>query len=196
MIFGAYAQSMTEDVSAIDLNRTASLFRSIRNNYPDMLPTMATNSAKRLALEKYGMAKPPGVFLHDITMAAVPVDFDNVVIALGRKLACALHYKHIGAIIRKDQFIFVHWTQAQIPNSEAFLRKLVGMMTYRVSTRRPNLSNCGQFFRYAYAISETEALFAFVAIFGNGLAVWGVVSDQCWDSTNNFGRENAITVLS
>jgi hypothetical protein len=69
------------------------------------------------------------------------------------------------------------------------------MLPIEVEGTRRNVKDFGDRLRYAYGFNDTDTLFSFAAIFGNGISICGVVLDKPDDSTRNFRSEQALRVF-
>lgn len=156
--------------------------RAVAHNYPEVLEEMRPTARQvRSTLKKYGIEKPDGITTAELPFLSVSGPRLNAAIEnFGRKLFCALFYKHTGVILPAKGGIAMKWfSNIQIENDEIprdLAKLVVGFPT--LSRSRTNLDR--QFF-YRYGISDTKQLAVFLAFFRQSFAILGYVNTDAND---------------
>lgn len=165
----------TTDPSIADLIQER--MQAIANNLPELFIEMnPTTDQLREAASKYTFPKSQKHPISKLPVLSVRGPLVNSAIAnFGRKLACALYYKHTHRIASPDAQIALRWyTNLQIDNNE-IPRELADILVNFPVLRRAKISLDDQFF-YRWAVSETESMGVFLAFFRNAFAILSFIN--------------------
>jgi hypothetical protein len=170
-IFGFY--SMLHDFdegnkTPEDHKRRAELSKEIARRYPEALPGPGMVEP----VHRVGSIITPYPVAYSVEPRPV---VNHAMDAVGGKLAHALYYREMKAIVTTQHRFFVARDQIQRPGAEiltTFLKRLLPDL--RVGYR-PNIKRYGNRFAYMSGCKAEEDLFAFAAQFGYGLICWGMV---------------------
>jgi hypothetical protein len=170
-IFGFYAllQDFNEgNRTPEDHERRVELHKQIARRYPEALPEPGTVEP----VHRVGSIFTPHPVAYSVI--ARPV-VKRAMDMIGGKLAHALYYREMKAIVTAQHRFVVAIDQIQRPGAEvltAFLKRL--LPDFRVG-HRSNIKRYGSRFAYMSGCKREEDLFAFAAQFGFGLICWGMV---------------------
>jgi hypothetical protein len=148
------------------------LMRAIQHNYPEVLQEMQPSVRQlRNAAKKYGIEKPEGGIYADIPAISVNGPLVNkAVINFGRKLFCALYYKHTNKILRHGGGIGVWWyTNLQLEAGK-ILSNLENVMPGFPKLERSRQDLGDQFF-YRWGVADTGNVAVFLAKFRQSFGI-------------------------
>lgn len=168
---------MTDTSGPAMANLVQQRMQAIANNLPAVFVEMQpTTSQLREAGRKYNIRPSPNQLLRDLPLLSVRGPLVNAAITnFGRKLACALYYKHTNAIAPSDAAIAIRWySNLQISNDE-IPRELANLLANFPTLRRANNNLQDQFF-YRWAVSDTGKMYAFLAMFREAFAILSFVN--------------------
>jgi hypothetical protein len=156
--------------------------RAVAYNYPEVIQEMKLSARQaRNAIKKYNWRLAPGM-----TSADLPVIFaggplvNTAVTTFGRKLFCALYYKHTRQILPMAGGIAIKWfTNLQVENG-ALPRELAELLRGMPELVRSNNSLNNQFF-YRYVVSDCGGLASFLVFFRQSFAMLGYVKSDAED---------------
>jgi len=191
-VFGFYARLFEFDERNMEPGALSSLSRNLHRFQPDYMPKQLRSiREKRNALAALQRKLPFGQSVADVPIVAVPVEFDQVAITMGRKLACALGYRHLGRPLTSTHRIATGWFQEQTPDTSAFTDEIVQLTSRVVMTSRSNIKDYGERFRYRYDCNPEDQTLVYLAQWGRGLIVWGMTAPLdywiVWDEEDPEG---------
>lgn len=166
--------------------------QAVANNLPAVFHEMQpTASQLREAGRKYGIRPASGQLLRELPLLSGRGPLVNAAIAnVGRKLACALYYRHTNTIVPSNAEIAIRWySNLQISNDE-IPRELGDLLKNFPTLRRANTNLQAQFY-YRWAVSDTAKMYAFLALFREAFAVLAFVNA----SEQNRGTPDGANVL-
>jgi hypothetical protein len=146
--------------------------RAVANNHPAVLQEMQPTVVQvREAGRRYGLTPAPGQTHRDLPLLSVRGPLVNAAVDnFGRKLGCALFYKHAGHIAPPEAAIAVRWySNLQIQNDEV-PPELAGVLVGLPTLQRAGTSLNDQFF-YRWAVTDTQAMGAFLAFLRRSFAI-------------------------
>lgn len=169
------------------------LMRSIAHNLPGVLQEMQPTARQlRNASARYGLERPEGGTYADIPALSVSGPLiNNAVINVGRKLFCALFYKHTGTTLSAQGGIGIRWytnlqiEDGQIPEELAQILPLFP----RIERSRQDLQD--QFF-YGCGTTPNLDQAAFLAFFRQSFGIVGYVHQ----SKSEIPTSDHVTVVS
>lgn len=150
--------------------------RAVAHNFPNVLREMQPSYRQlRQTARKYGIEKPHGGTFMDIPALSVNGPLVNTaVVNFGRKLFCALYYKHAGKILPQGGGIGIRWyTNLQI-NADEIPDSLAAVMPDFPKLERARKDLSSQFF-YRSGVSECKEAAVFLALFRQSFAIVGYV---------------------
>lgn len=162
------------DQQAIELKRAMA---ALHDGYPDAFRSLrvAPNEVRKFLRER-NIELPPGHLLSDVPIVSI-IDplFQHAIRRFAIKLLCALHYKHVGAIVPKTAAVAGRWfSNLQIADgvlSEELLRVVgQGAIVKRANT------DLGEQFSYRYAIAIEKTVSVFLCAFRRSFAITGFIS--------------------
>lgn len=157
--------------------------RAVGHNYPEVLEEMRpTIRQKRNAIRRYGWQLPPGMSTTELPVLSVNGPLVNGAVEnFGRKLFCALFYKHANQILPIEGGIAIKWfSNVQIENDE--IPRSIGELL----SGWPELVRCrtsleNQFF-YRYVVAgDTKSLAVFLVFFRQSFAMLGYLNVNARD---------------
>jgi hypothetical protein len=161
---------------------TQERIRAVAHNYPEILLEMRPSARQlRTAAEKYGLTKNGNSYA-DLPALSVRGPRINAAIEnFGRKLFCALFYKHAGSILPSEGGIAIRWfTNVQI-DADEIPRSLAPLLSNFPKLERSRTKLDDQFF-YRWAVAtDTKAVGAFLAFFRRSFAILGYVNRNAKD---------------
>ena len=169
-LFGFYSQLLDFNESNRtpgDLAKIAKLRDSISHKFPDALPDAST-------------ARPIYNVGSVITLSPLAIEvrtpslFREPIETLERKLTHALYYREAGKALSKTHSFLSEFYQPQ-GSSDVLTKYLVGLLPDQTIGGRSNVKNYGERFGYKSGWKEEEDFFMYIAQFGRGLIVWGIV---------------------
>lgn len=167
----------------------------VRNNLPHLYPKIVNGAnARRRALQRIGLAKPPGKTLDQIPLVEFPTEIDSVIRLVATKLGLALFYKHKGYAAPTKHAVASYWAQAADNVSMARFGEVIKELQFTHTGHRTNL-DFGNRFSYVWNVEEfgEPDIFIVVARFGMGLTVCSMVTEQAvWIDDEN--PEHWLTV--
>jgi hypothetical protein len=169
-LFGFYSQLLDFNDSnrtPADVAKITKLRNSIAHNFPDALPDIST---ARPIYNVGSIITPSPVAIEVRT----PCLFREPVETLERKLTHALYYRETGKAPSKSHLFLSEVYQPQ-GGSAVLTKYLVGLLPDQRIGARSNVKNYGERFGYKSGWKETEDFFMYIAQFGKGLIVWGIV---------------------
>jgi hypothetical protein len=154
------------------------LLEASTNNFPGLIQRMTANEKRRF-LRSEGLPKPQGISFAELPMCAVDAKLtQDAVFMIFRKLFCALHYKHTGAILPKDGKLFIRWiTNAYTHRGEGF-SEFIRMMQERPNLVRSNISLIDQFDYSCLTDPNGSSFSAFFCVFRTSFIGYGLVFDS------------------
>jgi len=160
------------DTSDEEKAQNIKLMQGVHNNFPGLLGAMAqTKPDKQEWLRSAGF--DPERSSEDFELFSVTDHrIQNAIKQVGRKLSCALYYRHTSNILPDGGRIAFRWfTNANFHEIPPVLKQVTPQMG---ETIRQNTSMGEQFF-YRYGIANTKRAGAFVAFFHESIALMGFV---------------------
>lgn len=161
-----------ENMRTADLQR---LLQGVTNNNPDLVPRInAGANEKRRMLAHLGVRRPPGEFLEDVPIMAVPVGAGAHLDFFNRKLSAAIYYRITGEIITPGHLVMSRWMQTQDDTLEEILKTLGPAWTESFQGARTNL-DFGDQLSGVVAAGLLPQVLTYVVQFGTSLCFWGGV---------------------
>jgi len=178
MLARIYPDATTE----IEQAETQERIRAVAHNFPEIMIEMrATVRQRRNAAKKYGIERAPGTTYADIPALSVSGPLVNqAIMNFGRKLFCALYYKHSGLILKSSGGIAIRWFSNLQIHGDEIPRSLATVLNGfpKIERSRINLDN--QFF-YRWGIADTKKAAVFLAFFRRSFAMLGYVNQSVED---------------
>lgn len=169
-LFGFYSQLLDFNESnrtPADVKKITKLRDSIAHNFPDALPDPST--ARPIYRVGSIIASNP------LAIAVrTPKVFREPIETLERKLTHALYYRETGRAVSKTHLFLSEFYQPQ-GGSDVLTRYLVGLLPNQTIGGRSNVKTYGERFGYKSGWKEKDDFFMYIAQFGRGLIVWGIV---------------------
>lgn len=103
-----------------------------------------------------------------------PSLFREPIETLERKLTHALYYRETGKALSKTHLFLSEFYQPQ-GSSDVLTKYLAGLLPDQTIGGRSNVKNYGERFGYKSGWKGEEDFFMYIAQFGRGLIVWGIV---------------------
>jgi hypothetical protein len=169
-LFGFYSQLLDFNESnrtPADLAKIAKLQDSIAHNFPDALPDASTARP----IYNVGSVITPSPLA---IVVRTPDLFREPIETLERKLTHALYYRETGRALGKSHSFLSEFYQPQ-GSSDVLTKYLVGLLPDQTIGGRSNVKNYGERFGYKSGWKEIDDFFMYIAQFGRGLIVWGIV---------------------
>jgi len=169
-LFGFYSQLLDFNESnrtPADVAKITKLQDSIAHNFPDALPDASTARP----IYTVGSVITPSPLAIEVR---TPSLFREPVETLERKLTHALYYRETGRALSKNHLFLSEFYQPQ-GSSDVLTKYLVGLLPDQTIGGRSNVKNYGERFGYKSGWKEMEDFFMYIAQFGRGLIVWGIV---------------------
>lgn len=169
-LFGFYSQLLDFNESnrtPADLAKITKLQDSIAHNFPDALPDASTarpiyNVGSIIA------TSPLAIEVRTPSLFREPIE------TLERKLTHALYYRETGRALSKNHLFLSEFYQPQ-GSSDVLTKYLVGLLPDQTIGGRSNVKKYGERFGYKSGWKEIDDFFMYIAQFGRGLIVWGMV---------------------
>jgi hypothetical protein len=146
--------------------------------FPACQPCNAASRIDEIAfsffVKKMGVRKPEGRLFSEMPMAEIPDAAHGPIERYGRKIACALYYRERGRAASVDHQVVVSWGQLV---DRRFLESVEGFLAMphlEVGARR-NVQ-FGNQFAYRHVGADDPDIFGFIAQFGTGLVLAGMVA--------------------
>jgi hypothetical protein len=169
-LFGFYAQLLDFNESnrtPADVAKITKLRDSITHNFPDALPDASTARP----IYNVGSVITPSPLAIEVR---TPSLFREPIETLERKLTHALYYRETERALSKTHAFLSEFYQPQ-GSSDVLTKYLVGLLPDKTIGGRSNVKNYGERFGYKSGWKEVEDFFMYIAQFGRGLIVWGIV---------------------
>lgn len=158
------------------------ILKGIRRNNPGILESLEPSTReKRRWMRQWGIGKHP--YIAPSKMPVLKLDKAHPNIRLfGRKLFCALHYRHTGRVVPPNGYIWVYWkTNVQIALGRLPAEALKHI-TIKPDIKWNNVDLSDQFY-YQFAVSEEGDIGGYVAQFRRSYVLVGLVSFECPSET-------------
>lgn len=158
-----------ENYRAEDLAR---LIQGLKNNQPELFPRVTLSAIeKRKMLRHLGKRAPPGEFLDDVPIMAIPKGIDPYIQYFARKLTAAIFYRLHGRPITKGHSWMCHWFPSYDDSLQDVLGEFDGVWNHLIVGQRSNL-DFGDQFAVIAATSRSDDVISFIAQFGTSLCFW------------------------
>jgi hypothetical protein len=170
-IFGFYAMLLDSNDATRSNAYTAKLNKlrdGIANNYPEALP----NALDALPVYKVGSLVTPS----PVAIAtSTPAGFRDAAISIGQKLTHALYYRERGKALSIQHRFTTACYQIQNSATTTLTEYFAKLLPDATTGSRSNIKSYGERFAYKSGVKEKEDFFVYVAQFGKGLIIWGIV---------------------
>lgn len=179
---GYYTMLIDYDLNNLHVDRAKGLHNGMLNNAPEALPEFKLSpNTIRAVMKQHGIERTPGLLLRDEpivrSLVLASTRIDEATVAVGRKLGCALYYRHKKRILTSAHRICTGWHQLQ-DTAKAELNGYLSEMLQDVWTgSRANIKEYGDRLTIRTGDSE-DGLFVYMAQFGKGMVVWGIVGEE------------------
>ena len=146
--------------------------QALANNLPAIFNELKpTTSQLREASRKYGIKPAHGQTYRDLPLLSVKGPLvSGAVQSFGRKLGCALFYKHTHCVAPTKTPIAVRWYSNLQINNEEIPRALSEILPNIPTLKRAGTSLDDQFF-YRWGVSDTQMMGVFLAFFRQSFAM-------------------------
>jgi hypothetical protein len=186
------ARMFPDPATEIERAEAEERIRAVAHNFPEILIEMQPSVRQlRNATKKYDIQRQPGMSYADIPALSVKGPLVNrAVMNFGRKLFCALYYKHSGLILGPSGGVAIHWfSNLQIEGDE-IPRSLATVLKEfpKIERSRTNLDD--QFF-YRWGMADTKEVAAFLAFFRRSFAMLGYVNQRA----EEFGLPDSAVIV-
>lgn len=181
-VLGYYTMLLDHDRNNLHVDRAGVLFAGMVNNTPDALPEFRpTPNTIRAVMKQHGIARTPGLLLRDEpivrSLVLASTRIDDAAVAVGRKLGCALYYRHKKRILTSAHRICTGWHQLQDTEKQDLNGYLSEVLQDVWKGSRANIKQYGD--RLTIRTGDSaDGLFVYMAQFGKGMVVWGVVASK------------------
>jgi len=169
-LFGFYSQLLDFNESnrtPADVAKITKLRDSIAHNFPDALPDASTARP----IHNVGSVITPSPLAIEVR---TPKLFREPVETLERKLTHALYYRETGRALSKSHLFLSEFYQPQ-GSSDVLTKYLVSLLPDQTIGGRSNVKNYGERFGYKSGWKEIEDFLMYIAQFGKGVIVWGMI---------------------
>jgi hypothetical protein len=169
------------NASNYDRAKARRAIQGIKNNFPRLVPGVIDDPQEKFrALAHLGQPIPILTPAEQIPLVTLPVEIRPHVEVAARKLLLALYYKELGQIVGPEHRCWLSWNFASNLRAMAHILEVARMARFRTTGLRRNVQ-FGDQFGYRWDRSEPpddDDLFMFVAQFGAGMVVTGLLADQ------------------
>lgn len=164
------------DGVAPDDTQFAKLVNGVRNNTPALSPRMVrTARAARDFMKRQGIPLRPGQTYAETPLAVLPGGHRQAFDLFGRRLTCALHYKHVGKPLALDHYIRASWLPWSHPSAPGAVEASASLFPNLEKGKRSN-TDIGEQFLYRWVWNADEATFGFTAQFSQSVFISGASS--------------------
>jgi hypothetical protein len=186
-VFSFYVRALDQDDRTYDLPQFAGQIEAMRNNYPDLMPTVDLPAVQiRRILRERGEVPPPGTLLTDIGVTLIPKGIDTVFHKVGGKLAKALHYHATGNFLPSDMRVYVKWFDFNHKDAAKAVEGLSNLLPNLIIGTRSSTDIYDQF-SYKWGGSEDGRLFGYIAQFSGAMFIVGVAVAETMDAFGESG---------
>lgn len=180
-VFSFVVQMVDRNPSNYDRAKARRAIQGIKNNFPHLAPGVIDDPKEKFrALAHLGQPIPVLTPAVKIPLVTLPLEIRPHIDQAARKLLLALYYKELGQIVGPGFRIWLSWNFASDLRAMESILEVAKMARFRTVGFRRNVQ-FGDQFGYRWDRSEPpdkDDLFMFVAQFGQGMVVTGLLADE------------------
>lgn len=167
---------------AMDGRALAELEKQARGQavrHPELMQSlMLASREKRTVLRNRNARPEPGQLIRDVPILTLRhPEVQRIIETCFQKLLLSLHYFHTGTALPRQGVAFLRWFSNGDPTSTDAFDEVSTKLPHQVQRKRGKVDLSDQF-AYRFTISNDNSTSAFLAVFGESLAVLGFLCND------------------